>query len=73
MIKMMYTEVLEDYDSDLENKTAVTTRKVTFNDIDEFNLNKEIKRLHKDYDLTITIKLKEPPEDVSSDGEESDE
>lgn len=69
MIKMMYTEVLEDYDSDLENKTAVTTRKVTFNDIDEFNLNKEIKRLHKDYNLTITIKLKESPEDVSSEEE----
>lgn len=73
MIKVNYTETLEENDSDLEDMTSITTKKVTYNDMSEFELSKLIKQLHHDYDLAINIKLKLPPEDQTSEDDETAE
>lgn len=70
MIKLTYTQVTEEDESDLENKTSVTTQKVTYNDIDMFTLQKVLKELDHYWDLNISIKLKEPPEDTETDEDE---
>lgn len=65
--KVTYTIPIEDRVSDLENSESHTTMKKVYKDISEFEFQKVIKDLNHDWDLTITIKCAEPPEDTASD------
>lgn len=61
----------EEYVSELTNQTITTSKKVSYKDISLFEVQKVLHELDKDYEVTLTAKLKPLPEDTE--GESDDE
>ena len=61
----------EEYVSELTNQTITTSKKVAYKDISLFEVQKVLRELDKDYEVTLTAKLKPRPED--SEGESDDD
>lgn len=66
-VNLSYSYPAEEDFSELSNRTVTTSRKVVYKDISLFEVEKVLKELDHDYEVSLTAKLKELPEDEDTD------
>lgn len=66
-MNLSYSYPAEEDFSELSNRTVTTSRKVVYKDISLFEVEKVLKELDHDYEVSLTAKLKELPEDEDTD------